>query len=71
MVFLKEYGIGNIIILKDETPDAELRWCKSVHNKFHDGCDDTAAEKFRTIPTAKLEWDAYGRISSQWNDGLS
>ena len=26
-----EQGVGNVIILRKETPESELRWCKSVH----------------------------------------
>ena len=54
---IKRDGVSNVIILKADCPVPELRWCKSVHNKFHSGCDDTVAERFRAVPTAKADWD--------------
>ena len=55
---LKEEGVSNVLILKPDTPYPDLCWCKSVHNRFHDGMADTLAEKIRSAPLAQDLWKA-------------
>ncbi len=59
---LKKHGVSNCIILKRDTPESELRWCKSVHNRFHGGLADTLAERLRAVPLVICEWKDECRI---------
>ena len=59
-------GISNVIILKKETLEEDIKWAKSVHNRFHGGVGETLAEVFRSVPVALASWKLE-KDRNQWS----